>query len=196
MAMLSAVTCTSSLTLCCTMQPLKGSPKQAKLQTLTNPQSLQVSSHKDALHYDNVEHRDMHNLSGALFHIATAHGLTLSQHLLKPPTTPPCLQVSMHKDALHYGDVEHRDMHNLNGALFHNATAHGLTLRGRTSFGSDGDRPFVLSRSFFAGSQRIGPIWTGDNAATWEQLRVSVPMLLSINIAGLPFAGKWQIVPS
>ena len=29
----------------------------------------------------------------------------------------------MHKDALHFGGVEHRSLHNLNGALFHNATA-------------------------------------------------------------------------
>lgn len=87
------------------------------------------------------------------------------------------------------GDVEHRDVHNLNGALVHMATVQGLEERGRAIFGSDGDRPFVLSRSFFAGSQRSGPIWTGDNAATWEHLRLSVPMLLSISIAGLPFAG-------
>lgn len=96
----------------------------------------------------------------------------------------------MHKDNLHYGGVEHRDLHNLNGALVHMATAQGLEERGRAIFGSDGDRPFVLSRSFFAGSQRTGPIWTGDNAATWEHLRLSVPMLLSISVAGLPFAGE------
>lgn len=96
----------------------------------------------------------------------------------------------MHKDNLHYGSVEHRDLHNLNGALVHMATAQGLEERGRAIFGSDGDRPFVLSRSFFAGSQRTGPIWTGDNAATWEHLRLSVPMLLSISVAGLPFAGE------
>ena len=95
----------------------------------------------------------------------------------------------MHKDNLHIGDVEHRDVHNLNGALVHVATVQGLEERGRAIFGSDGDRPFVLSRSFFAGSQRSGPIWTGDNAATWEHLRLSVPTLLSISIAGLPFAG-------
>ena len=95
----------------------------------------------------------------------------------------------MHKDSLHMGDVEHRDVHNLNGALVHMATVQGLEERGRAIFGSDGDRPFVLSRSFFAGSQRSGPIWTGDNAATWEHLRLSVPMLLSISVAGLPFAG-------
>lgn len=99
------------------------------------------------------------------------------------------MQITMHKDNLHVGDVEHRDVHNLNGALVHMATVQGLEERGRAIFGSDGDRPFVLSRSFFAGSQRTGPIWTGDNAATWEHLRLSVPMLLSISVAGLPFAG-------
>ena len=40
-----------------------------------------------------------------------------------------------------------------------------------------------------AGTQRVGPIWTGDNAATWEHLRISVPMLLSLGLAGLPFSG-------
>ena len=33
-------------------------------------------------------------------------------------------------------------------------------------------RPFVLSRAFFAGSQRFGAIWTGDNAAKWSHLQV------------------------
>ena len=67
--------------------------------------------------------------------------------------------------------------------------AQGLKERGAAIYGEDGDRPFVLSRAFFAGTQRIGPIWTGDNSATWEQLRISVPMLLSIGLAGLPFSG-------
>ncbi|KAK9835160.1 hypothetical protein WJX81_002172 [Elliptochloris bilobata] len=98
-------------------------------------------------------------------------------------------EITMHKDSLHFGGVEHRSVHNLYGALYHNATAQGLLERGTAVHGEDGDRPFVLSRAFFAGSQRIGPIWTGDNSATWEQLRISVPMLLSIGLAGLPFSG-------
>ena len=30
---------------------------------------------------------------------------------------------------------------------------------------------------------------TGDNHASWDHLKASIPMLLSINLAGLPFAG-------
>lgn len=40
-------------------------------------------------------------------------------------------------------------------------------------WGEDGDRPFVLSRAFFAGTQRVGPIWTGDNTAEWSHLKAS-----------------------
>jgi alpha 1,3-glucosidase len=50
-------------------------------------------------------------------------------------------------------------------------------------------RPFVLSRSFFAGSQRFGAVWTGDNIADWEHLAIAVPMLLSLSVSGIPFCG-------
>ncbi len=47
----------------------------------------------------------------------------------------------------------------------------------------------MLSRAFFSGSQRYGAIWTGDNFAKWDHLEASVPMLLSIGVSGLTFAG-------
>ncbi|KAM7290042.1 putative glucosidase II [Ixodes scapularis] len=50
-------------------------------------------------------------------------------------------------------------------------------------------RPFVLSRSFFIGSQRYGAVWTGDNEADWNHLRISVPMILSLSMAGITFSG-------
>jgi hypothetical protein len=43
------------------------------------------------------------------------------------------------------------------------APGHARRKRGFEEWGPDGDRPFVLSRAFFAGTQRIGAIWTGDN---------------------------------
>ncbi|XP_048830317.1 neutral alpha-glucosidase C isoform X1 [Brienomyrus brachyistius] len=91
---------------------------------------------------------------------------------------------TMPKDAVHYGGVEHRELHNLYGFYQHMATVDGLISR---SHGLD--RPFVLSRSFFAGSQRLGAIWTGDNMATWEYLKISIPMLLALSVAGIAFCG-------
>jgi len=66
------------------------------------------------------------------------------------------------------------------------ATSQGLQQR------DPDERHFVLTRSFFAGTQRLGAIWTGDNQAKWEHLAASTPMLLSMGIAGLPFVGSPQ----
>ncbi|KAI9360044.1 glycosyl hydrolases family 31-domain-containing protein [Zopfochytrium polystomum] len=93
-------------------------------------------------------------------------------------------EITMPKDNRHYGDLEHRDVHNLYGALVHRATYEGHLLR------NDGtDRPFVLSRAYFIGTQRYGAIWTGDNFAQWDHLDYSVPMILSTSIAGVVFSG-------
>ncbi|XP_061200430.1 neutral alpha-glucosidase AB [Neopsephotus bourkii] len=93
-------------------------------------------------------------------------------------------EVTMHKDAVHHGGWEHRDVHNLYGLYVQMATAEGQIQR------SGGQhRPFVLSRAFFAGSQRYGAVWTGDNAAEWEHLKISIPMCLSFGLAGLAFCG-------
>lgn len=94
-------------------------------------------------------------------------------------------EVSMDKDCIHLqGKVEHREVHNLYGHYVVQATFQGQLDRqeGR-------ERPFVLTRSFFAGTQRYAAAWTGDNAASWDHLEVSTPMLLSLSIAGMPFVG-------
>ena len=94
-------------------------------------------------------------------------------------------EVSMPKDCKNLEGIEHRYWHNLYGLYMQRATAEGLSLRDHTP----PLRPFVLSRAFWAGSQRYGAIWTGDNTATWGHLKVASPMLLSISLAGLSFVG-------
>lgn len=100
-------------------------------------------------------------------------------------------EVTMHKDAVHgTGDdeVEHRDVHNQYGFYVQMATNQGLVQRGASD--ADGpNRPFVLTRSFFSGSQRYGAMWTGDNKAGWDHLKAAQPMLLSLAIAGFSFVG-------
>lgn len=93
-------------------------------------------------------------------------------------------EVTMPRDALHFGGIEHRELHNSYGYYFHMATSDGLLRRG-----DEKDRPFVLSRAFFAGSQRHGAVWTGDNTADWDHLRVSVPMILTLGLTGMSFSG-------
>ncbi|XP_054997010.1 neutral alpha-glucosidase AB isoform X1 [Sorex araneus] len=93
-------------------------------------------------------------------------------------------EVTMLKDARHYGDWEHRDVHNIYGLYVHMATAEGLVQRSQGK-----ERPFVLSRAFFAGSQRFGAVWTGDNTAEWDHLKITIPMCLSLSLVGLSFCG-------
>ena len=52
-----------------------------------------------------------------------------------------------------------------------------------------GVRPFILSRSGWAGIQRYAAVWTGDNFSTWDHLKLSVEMIMSIGISGIPFVG-------
>ena len=51
-------------------------------------------------------------------------------------------------------------------------------------------RPFVLTRSFFLGSQRFGTYWTGDNRAIFSELEGSMTMILQLGNAGHPFGGS------
>uniref|UniRef100_A0A803VP62 Glucosidase alpha, neutral C n=1 Tax=Ficedula albicollis TaxID=59894 RepID=A0A803VP62_FICAL len=93
-------------------------------------------------------------------------------------------ELTMQKDAVHYNNWEHREVHNLYGFYQQMATAEGLIRRS-----SGKERPFVLARSFFAGSQKYGAVWTGDNTAEWSYLQISIPMLLTINMTGISFCG-------
>jgi len=93
-------------------------------------------------------------------------------------------EVTMPRDAVHpYGMVEHRDVHNMYGYYVHRATFEGLQKR------VPGDRPFVLTRSFFIGSHKYSAIWTGDNYAQWSHLKASVAMVGALTLGGQSLVG-------
>ena len=50
-------------------------------------------------------------------------------------------------------------------------------------------RPFVLSRANYIGGQRYAATWTGDNSATWDNLKMSIPMSINLSLSGQPFNG-------
>ena len=68
------------------------------------------------------------------------------------------------------------------------------TLMGRASFEGQRrlrpeQRPFAIIRAGYTGMQRYTTIWTGDNHATWDHLRIVIPQVLSLGLSGQPFSG-------
>jgi alpha-glucosidase (family GH31 glycosyl hydrolase) len=61
--------------------------------------------------------------------------------------------------------IKHRDVHNIFGSLMHRTTHRGVLARDNNT-----RRSFVLTRSFFIGSQKYGAFWSGDNTATEGEL--------------------------
>ena len=79
--------------------------------------------------------------------------------------------------------LPHTAIHNIYGMQNVRATHDGL-LKLRPN-----ERPFVLTRAAYAGTQRYAATWTGDNSSTWNHLKMSTPMLLSMGISGYGFVG-------
>lgn len=52
-----------------------------------------------------------------------------------------------------------------------------------------GVRPFIVSRSGFAGIQRYAANWSGDTDSTWDSLRVQVQIANSMGLSGQNFFG-------
>ena len=77
----------------------------------------------------------------------------------------------------------HTEIHNVFGTENQRATYEGL-LKLRPE-----ERPFVLTRATYAGGQRYGWTWTGDNSATWNHLRLGTQMLLNLGLSGISFVG-------
>ena len=77
----------------------------------------------------------------------------------------------------------HAEIHNIVGLENQRATYEGL-LKLRPD-----ERPFVLTRATYAGGQRYGFTWTGDNSSTWNHLRLATQMLLNLGLSGVAFVG-------
>ncbi|MDZ7385853.1 MAG: DUF4968 domain-containing protein [candidate division KSB1 bacterium] len=79
--------------------------------------------------------------------------------------------------------VDHPVVHNVYGLDMARGTYEGVrALR-------PDRRPFVLTRAGFAGVQRYAAVWTGDNVANWEHLRLALSMCLGLGLSGVPFVG-------
>jgi alpha-glucosidase len=89
-------------------------------------------------------------------------------------------------DLVHRGEGlerPHEEVHNAYGMLMDQATREGLaTLR-------PGKRLPLLTRSAYAGVQRDAFLWTGDNSAWWEHMRLCISQVCNLGLSGVPISG-------
>jgi alpha-glucosidase len=50
-------------------------------------------------------------------------------------------------------------------------------------------RPWVVSRSGWAGGQRYAWNWTGDTESTWQGLKQTIATVLNLGLSGFPYSG-------
>ncbi|MFD7183037.1 TIM-barrel domain-containing protein [Streptomyces sp. NPDC059904] len=78
---------------------------------------------------------------------------------------------------------DHREAHNVYGLCMARAGHEGLReLRPQ-------ERPFLFSRSGWAGMQRYGGTWSGDVATGWPGLRASLSLVIGLGLCGVPYSG-------
>jgi len=78
---------------------------------------------------------------------------------------------------------DHREAHNVYGFLQTQAGYQALRQY------QPHKRPFIVSRSGWAGLQRYAWTWTGDIEGTWSALRQTLPMVLNLGLTGIPYSG-------
>jgi len=80
--------------------------------------------------------------------------------------------------------VSHRKAHNVYGHLMSKATAAGMKKYLMPN------RPFVISRSCYAGAQRWTSFWTGDNVSSWDHLWLASVQAQRMAVSGISFVGS------
>ncbi|MFJ6053227.1 glycoside hydrolase family 31 protein [Streptomyces sp. NPDC092307] len=124
---------------------------------------------------------------GGLYEERLARGFAGFWHDMNEPVSfAPFGDTTLPRSARHALDGvggDHREGHNVYALGMARAGWEGL-VRLRPA-----ERPFLFSRSGWAGMQRYGGTWSGDVESSWEGLRSSLALVLGLGLCGVPYSG-------
>jgi alpha-glucosidase len=124
---------------------------------------------------------------GGLYEERLAQGFSGMWHDMNEPVSfAPFGERTLPRSARHRLEGrggDHREAHNVYGLAMARAGFEGLReLR-------PAERPFLFSRSGWAGLQRYGGTWSGDVESSWAGLRASLALVLGLGLCGVPYSG-------
>uniref|UniRef100_A0ABK0LA66 Maltase-glucoamylase 2 n=1 Tax=Rattus norvegicus TaxID=10116 RepID=A0ABK0LA66_RAT len=161
---------------------LQGYAGESVFPDFTNPASLPWWTQQVTEFYNRLEFDGVWIVS---YHFRCKYPLENYPHcyVFSPGVLDGSLSVgTLCMDTEFYSGL-HYDVHSLYGYTMAKATNLALD----AVFSSK--RNFLLSRSTFAGSGKFAGHWLGNNAASWDDLRWSIPSILEFNLFGIPLVG-------
>ena len=149
-----------------------------------------VSYYVDFINYNKVLpiYKDLYKNTSSYFFDYTNYGTWVDMNEPSVFTMVRSEEGTMPKTNIHNDGtqlVEHREVHNLYG-YFYQKTAYE-SLKNRLG---DNNRAFILTRSFYAGSQKYGFIWTGDQCSTFEYFNTSIETNMINSLCGISGTGS------
>ncbi|MFF3000045.1 TIM-barrel domain-containing protein [Streptomyces sp. NPDC057950] len=140
----------------------------------------------DSVHPDFTDTR-VRQWWGGLYEERLAQGFAGFWHDMNEPTSFTAFgESTLPRSARHSLEGrggDHREAHNVYALGMARAAYEGLRQL------VPQERPFLFSRSGWAGMQRYGGAWSGDVATGWPGLRASLSLVLGLGLSGVPYSG-------
>ncbi|MGP4009388.1 glycoside hydrolase family 31 protein [Streptomyces sp. 4N124] len=137
--------------------------------------------------YPDFTHARVRAWWGRLYEERLAQGFTGFWHDMNEPVSFTAFgESTLPRSARHDLDGrggDHREAHNVYALCMAQAAYEGLRAL------APKERPFLFSRSGWAGMQRYGGTWSGDVATGWPGLRASLALVMGLGLCGVPYSG-------
>ncbi|MFI6209797.1 glycoside hydrolase family 31 protein [Streptomyces sp. NPDC051041] len=137
--------------------------------------------------FPDFTHAGVREWWGGLYAERLAQGFSGFWHDMNEPTSFAAFGESTlprsARHALEGRGGDHREAHNVYALCMARAGYEGLRKL------APQERPFVFSRSGWAGLQRYGGAWSGGVATGWPGLRASLSLVLGLGLCGVPYSG-------